>query len=62
MHLDDTNVQSLLDSEVHFLYKVYVLRLEQSVGLMMARQAGVDKSTADYFAVMDSHMEVTEGR
>ena len=27
----------------------------------MARQAGVDRSTADYFAIMDSHMEVAEG-
>lgn len=61
--LDDTrDVQSFLDSEDRFLHKVSVLRLEESVGLMMARQAGVDRSTADYFAIMDSHMEVTDGR
>ena len=35
--------------------------MDRSVGLMMARQAGVDRSTADYFAIMDSHMEVAEG-
>ena len=63
MRLDDTrDVQNLLDSEDHFWHKVSVLRLEESVGLMMARQAGVDRSTANYFAILDSHMEVAEGR
>jgi len=43
------------------LDKVRVVRNEEPMGLMMARQSGVDAVTADYFIIMDGHMEVTPG-
>ena len=55
------NLKTFLDIHIQSLEKVSVIRMNTSVGLMMARQAGIDTTTAEYFVCMDSHMEATEG-
>jgi hypothetical protein len=42
--------------------KVRVIRLRKSVGLMMARQAGINSIGAEYFVCLDCHMEVLPGK
>ena len=54
-------LKSPLETHIHSSEKASLIRLPTSVGLMMARQAGIDRATSEYFAVLDSHMEVTEG-
>lgn len=63
--VDDASTESelkhKLDVHVRSLSKVVVIRRRVNVGLMMARQAGIDSSNAEYFVCMDSHMEVSLG-
>ncbi|KAL4226420.1 polypeptide N-acetylgalactosaminyltransferase [Mactra antiquata] len=41
--------------------KLKLIRNERSLGLMRARQRGILSSEADYFIVMDGHVEATPG-
>lgn len=41
--------------------KLKCVRHEHSLGLMLARQAGINAVESDYFVVMDGHMEVAPG-
>lgn len=57
----ELDLQYKLDVHVTFLLNVILIRKKENVGLMMARQAGIDRSKSDYFICMDSHMEVSMG-
>lgn len=63
--VDDGSKDPLLRLAVRIhaanLEKVRVVRHEKARGLMMARQSGVDATTADYFIIMDGLMEVGRG-
>ncbi|XP_060572920.1 polypeptide N-acetylgalactosaminyltransferase 13-like [Ruditapes philippinarum] len=41
--------------------KIKLLRNEQTLGLMRARQRGIEETGSDYFIVLDGHIEVTPG-
>ncbi|XP_060562485.1 polypeptide N-acetylgalactosaminyltransferase 13-like [Ruditapes philippinarum] len=41
--------------------KIKLLRNEQALGLMRARQRGIEETGSDYFIVLDGHIEVTPG-
>ncbi|XP_064599285.1 polypeptide N-acetylgalactosaminyltransferase 5-like [Liolophura sinensis] len=55
------HLKQKLDLYVEQLPTVYLLRLTKPLGLMMARQAGIEHARYDVIAVMDSHVEVAEG-
>lgn len=57
----ELDLQYKLEVHVKFLLNVILVRKKVNVGLMMARQAGIDRSKSDYFICMDSHMEVSMG-
>ncbi|XP_045172732.1 polypeptide N-acetylgalactosaminyltransferase 5-like [Mercenaria mercenaria] len=57
----NSELKSILDVHLANLPKVRVLRLRKSVGLMMARQAGINSLDAEYFVCLDCHMEVLPG-
>lgn len=63
--IDDGSVdlELLATVKVHVanVEKLKVLRNEKSVGLMKARQRGILAAKADYFIVLDGHVEVTPG-
>ena len=58
-----TNPELMAKVDIHVanVDKFKLVRNDVSLGLMMARQAGIDATTADYFIVMDGHMEVGPG-
>ncbi|XP_060569287.1 polypeptide N-acetylgalactosaminyltransferase 5-like [Ruditapes philippinarum] len=58
---ENNELKSVLDIYLENLSKVRVIRLKESIGLMMARQAGIDSVDAEYFVCMDCHMEVLPG-
>ena len=65
--LSDSNslqeyLKERLDIYLSHLQKVRVIRHAHSMGLMVARQRGIDESLTDIIVVMDSHMEVAEGK
>lgn len=41
--------------------KLKLIRNENSMGLMMARQKGIENASSEYFIVLDGHIEVTPG-
>ena len=58
---DTKDLKNFLEKEVTFHKKTSVIKMNPSVGLMMARQAGIERSSSEFFAVLDSHIEVAEG-
>jgi polypeptide N-acetylgalactosaminyltransferase len=50
-----------LDADVALIPKTRVLRLPERVGLIQAKVRGVEDSTGDVVAFMDSHCEVNDG-
>ncbi|KAL4233838.1 Polypeptide N-acetylgalactosaminyltransferase 4 [Mactra antiquata] len=54
-------LKAKLDYHVDRLSMVEVIRMNESVGLMTARQTGIDRSKAEYFITMDCHIEVVTG-
>ena len=63
--VDDGSVNPELiakvDLHVANVEKFRLVRNENSLGLMGARQRGIENTRADYFIVMDGHMEVAPG-
>ena len=57
----EPDLKHKLDVHVKNLPRVTLIRMQSNVGLMMARQAGIDRSHTEYFVCMDSHMEVSMG-
>ncbi|XP_053378355.1 polypeptide N-acetylgalactosaminyltransferase 13-like isoform X2 [Mercenaria mercenaria] len=57
----EPDLKHKLDVHVRSLPQVILIRKRVNVGLMMARQAGIDRCKANYFICMDSHMEVSLG-
>ncbi|XP_052059178.1 polypeptide N-acetylgalactosaminyltransferase 5-like [Mytilus californianus] len=53
-------LKTKLDIYLSHLYNVRVIRNEESKGLMVARQRGIDQTIEDVIVVMDSHQEVAE--
>ncbi|XP_060562082.1 polypeptide N-acetylgalactosaminyltransferase 4-like [Ruditapes philippinarum] len=58
---ENSELKSTLDIYLENMEKVRVIRLRKSVGLMMARQAGINSIDAEYFVCLDCHMEVLPG-
>lgn len=58
---EDKILRLAISIHANALEKVRVVRHEVPRGLMMARQSGVEAVTADYFIILDGHMEVTPG-
>ncbi|KAL4224381.1 Ricin-type beta-trefoil [Mactra antiquata] len=57
----NSELGSKLDIHIRNLPMVRVIRLQESRGLMMARQAGIEELKSEYFVCMDCHMEVLPG-
>ncbi|XP_060575118.1 polypeptide N-acetylgalactosaminyltransferase 5-like [Ruditapes philippinarum] len=58
---ENSELKSTLDIYLENMEKIRVIRLRKSVGLMMARQAGINSIGAEYFVCLDCHMEVLPG-
>lgn len=58
---EDLTLQRTVDIHVENVEKLKLVRNERSLGLMMARQKGIDATISQYFIVLDGHIEVTPG-
>ncbi|KAL4232686.1 polypeptide N-acetylgalactosaminyltransferase [Mactra antiquata] len=50
-----------VDLHVANVNKLKLIRNDESEGLMMARQKGIENTQSEYFIVLDGHIEVTPG-
>ena len=57
----DVTIIKQIDKYLASVKKVKLVRNPEPLGLMMARQNGIEATTSNYFVVMDSHLEVSKG-
>lgn len=57
----DMTLNLAVDIHVRHVDKLKLVRNERPLGLMMARQRGIEVAKSDFFIVLDGHIEVTPG-